>query len=179
MIIFEFLPNPIGKDIEGEWIKFLNNGSAPVDLSGWSVKDASGKIFKFSKSAAVAPGGYFQLDYSQSKISINNNGETLFLYDAGGKLIDKAEYAGAAPEGKPLIRRGNYFVFAGAEEKEEAAPAFNGSAAKELAYSEGAVLNSGREFQSPVLLICFLFALVLSVFFIYVFKNIKNSEEVD
>ena len=44
VLISEFLPNPPGKDADGEWIELLTRNQA-VDLSGWVLKDASGKSF--------------------------------------------------------------------------------------------------------------------------------------
>ncbi|NCO15246.1 hypothetical protein COW77_02285 [Candidatus Wolfebacteria bacterium CG18_big_fil_WC_8_21_14_2_50_39_7] len=120
MLINEFFPNPVGKDADGEWIELFNNGQETVNFSGWQIKDASGKTFIFSgqggsatggKNQELGPAGYLLLDYKTTKISLNNNGETLFLYDQNGALIDKAEFTGSAPEGKSLIRKNNQFVF--------------------------------------------------------------------
>jgi hypothetical protein len=189
MIINEFLPNPAGKDTDGEWIEFFNNGSAPVNLRGWVVKDASGKNFKFAKEVLVEPGGYFKLDYSQSKISLNNAGEKLFLYDASGKLADKAEYSGSAPEGNSLARRGDAFVFTesptpGSANVFSAKKNAESSAPKDILeenidYSEASVLSSGREFSVPVLFICFFIAFILSAVFIYVLNNINDEADID
>ena len=104
MIINEFLPNPVGKDADGEWIKLFNDGKEAVDLFGWKIKDASGKIFVF-KNIKIAPAETLKLDYQTTKISLNNNGETLFLYDRNGDLIDKIEYGGTAAEGKIFTRQ--------------------------------------------------------------------------
>jgi len=110
MIISEFLPNPIGKDQEGEWIELFNNSDNAVNLSGWQIKDASGKTFTF-KNQIIAPYEYLVLDYKTTKISLNNDSETLFLYDAKANLVDKAAFAGIAPEGKSLIRQNGQFIF--------------------------------------------------------------------
>jgi hypothetical protein len=109
MIISEFLPNPIGKDAEGEWIELFNDSENAVNLNGWQIKDASGKTFFFKNK--IDPGEYLVFDYKTTKISLNNNTETLFLYDPKGNLIDKAEFVGAAPEGKSLIRQNSQFIF--------------------------------------------------------------------
>jgi hypothetical protein len=181
MTISEFLPNPAGKDADGEWIEFFNNGSEPANLKGWIVKDASEKTFKFAKETPVEPGGYFKLDYSQSKISINNSGEKIFLYDASGKLADKAEYSGSAPEGNSLARRGDTFVFTesptpGSANVFSAKKGAENSAPKDILeenidYSEALVLNSGQGFGFPVLFTCFFVAFVLSAVFIYVLRS--------
>ncbi len=99
MIISEFLPNPVGKDTDGEFIELFNDGLKPTNLSGWKIKDASAKTFTF-KNQTLEAGEYLTLPYKTTKITLNNDAETLYLYDPSGKLIDKAEFSGAAPEGK-------------------------------------------------------------------------------
>ena len=103
MIIKEFLPNPVGNDKEGEYIKLFNDSDSAVNLSGWQIKDASGKSFKLS--GGLAGWQELSLPYSQTKISLNNNGEKLFLYDATGKLVDELGYTESAREGE-IIGRG-------------------------------------------------------------------------
>ena len=103
MLIKEFLPNPIGQDADGEYIKLFNDGNLPVNLAGWSVKDASGKTFNLSGS--LDGGKELLLPYLQTKVSLNNNGEQIFLYDNAGKLIDELSYSGQAEEGKIIYKR--------------------------------------------------------------------------
>ena len=110
MVINEFLPNPVGKDADGEWIELFNNNAA-ANIDGWQIKDASGRIFYLK--GVIEPNEYLVLDYKTTKISLNNDGETLFLYDQNGRLIDKAEYSGKVPEGKSLVRQGDKFIFTG------------------------------------------------------------------
>lgn len=102
MLIKEFLPNPAGKDTESEYIKLFNNGPEAVLLNGWSLKDASGKIYKLSGSLDSEK--ELVLPYSQTKIALNNNGEQVFLYDGAGKLIDELSYSGQASEGQTIQR---------------------------------------------------------------------------
>ncbi|MDP3999462.1 MAG: lamin tail domain-containing protein [bacterium] len=102
MVIKEFLPNPVGSDQEGEYIKIFNDSPAAVLLNGWSLKDASGKTFKLigsldSQKELVLP-------YSQTKIALNNNGEQIFLYNSSGKLIDQLSYTGQASEGQIIVK---------------------------------------------------------------------------
>lgn len=110
MVINEFLPNPVGKDTEGEFIELFNNSQETVSLTGWKLKDVSGKTFTL-KNQPIGQAEYLVLDYKTTKISLNNSGETLFLYDQNGNLIDKAEFTGSAPEGESLARQGEKFVF--------------------------------------------------------------------
>lgn len=110
MIISEILPNPIGKDADGEWIEIFNGGSAPLNLGGWSIKDASGKTFRF-KDGVLRQGEYAVFDYKTTKISLNNQGEKLELYDAGGSLADEFEFSGVPKEGWSVARVGSGVTF--------------------------------------------------------------------
>lgn len=97
------MPNPVGADKDGEYIKIFNDGTSGVSLAGWKVKDASGK--SFSLAGSLKSGQELTLPYSQTKINLNNNGETVYLYDDAGKLVDKLSYGGTAEEGKIVMRQ--------------------------------------------------------------------------
>lgn len=103
MIIKEFLPNPVGSDKEGEYIKIFNDSDKPVNLAGWKLSDASKK--EFALSGIIKSKNELVLFSSQTKISLNNNGETVFLTDAKGIQIDKLGYTGAAEEGKIISKQ--------------------------------------------------------------------------
>lgn len=172
MIISEFLPNPIGKDTDGEWIKLFNDAVVTVNLDGWQIKDASGKTFSF-KQTAINPGEYLTLDYKTTKISLNNNGETLFLYNASGNLVDKAEYAGSAVEGKNLIRQNNgQFVFVGqtTKEKIDAVITQNVAAVQNIENPHGSLIGTGFNYTN--LFIGFFLALAVSFVFVFISKKI-------
>ncbi|MEK7555572.1 MAG: lamin tail domain-containing protein [Patescibacteria group bacterium] len=99
MVISEFLPNPVGKDTEGEWVKLFNDGKEEVNLGQWHLKDASGKVFYF-KDIDIKPGEYLSFGYQTTKIPLNNNDETLFLFDKNNNLIDQLGFSGAINEGE-------------------------------------------------------------------------------
>lgn len=99
--IKELLPNPVGRDAEGEWIKLINKGEEKIDLSGWQIKDASGKVFTFS-SKQMLPEGELRLMFSDTRISLNNDGDKVILYDSGGKELDSLNY-GAVSEGETVL----------------------------------------------------------------------------
>lgn len=103
VLISEFLPNPAGKDADGEWIELFNSGTEPVDLSGWVLKDASGKSFSLD-GYRIAPAEYLVLNSKTTKIGLNNGGETLFLYRSGDRK-DQAEFSGTAGEGISVSRK--------------------------------------------------------------------------
>ncbi len=155
IIIDEFLPNPVGKDAEGEWIKLFNNENKQINLLGWKLKDASGKIFVF-KNKTIGAGEYLVLDYKTTKISLNNNGETIFLYDQNGKLISQLGYEGVAEEKKIFSQQG----------------------AKELSASiinpilNNQTISAAQKFDFGNLFVGVFLALVLAFSFIFIFKKI-------
>ncbi len=103
MIIKEFLPNPIGADKDGEYIKIFNDSDKVVNLSGWKISDASNKSFNLS--GTIKPKEDLVLFSSKTKISLNNNGETISLFDSNNKLVNKLGYIGTADEGKIITHQ--------------------------------------------------------------------------
>ncbi len=103
VVIESLLPNPVGPDRGAEWIELTNRGTDAVNLSGWSLKDASGKVFVLS--GTLAPQGGIKLQDPQTKITLNNDTDTIYLYDRSGGLIDKLSYENPA-EGEIVARGG-------------------------------------------------------------------------
>lgn len=102
MIIQEFLPNPIGDDKIGEYILLFNDGSGPISLAGWRIKDRAGVVSTLSETLDAKKA--LNLPYARTKIALNNSGERIFLYDGAGNLIDNLGYAEQAKEGQ-IIKR--------------------------------------------------------------------------
>lgn len=97
MVYFkEALPNPVGRDTEGEWIKLINTGDAAAELAGWSITDAGGKVFFLGalKNPTVLPGEELTLPYSVTRVSLNNDGDTLTLKTESGEAVDTLTYEG-------------------------------------------------------------------------------------
>jgi hypothetical protein len=88
----EILPNPkSGSD--GEYIEIANSGSEPVDLRGWKIKDASkSKGYQFKEYSILNPGEYLTMYQLDSKISLNNSNETVYLYDPHNELASSATF---------------------------------------------------------------------------------------
>ena len=40
--ISEWLPNPKGKDADGEWFELVNTGDTDINLSGWRIAAGGG-----------------------------------------------------------------------------------------------------------------------------------------
>lgn len=156
VLIKEFLPNPVGKDADGEYIKIFNDGDKAVILNGWSVKDASGKTF--SLSGSLDNGKELSLFYSQTKISLNNNGETIFLYDSAGKLVNELSYTGQAEEGHIITRIMN-----------------SESGIEEIGYGQ---LNSNNNPAPAVFLTGFLAAAILAGIGLYLVLQLERKLDI-
>jgi len=79
IVISEFLPNPQGKDKNQEWIEIYNDNQFIVELTGWQIKDQQGKTFTFPEKTFLSPKKYLILTASTTKISLNNEKDTLYL----------------------------------------------------------------------------------------------------
>jgi hypothetical protein len=98
-----------------EWIELYNPGSSPIDLKGWHLDD-SGDI-QIALEGIIAPRSYFLLERTDDSTvadrsadliytgCMNNSGETLWLKDPNGSVIDSANAAGGAwPAGSASSR---------------------------------------------------------------------------
>jgi hypothetical protein len=88
----EIFPNP-KKDSSEEYIEIKNESGESVDLYRWTLRDGSktGKYI-FKNHTIVEPGKYFAIYKSQSKLSLNNSSETVYLYDPRNNLASNISY---------------------------------------------------------------------------------------
>ncbi|GEM_PF-2171850 len=92
--------------VSEEWIEIYNDDDSPVDLANWTIADATGSATLTTESFVVNPGEYAIL--SQSDIAdrfscavlvaegwryLNNDGDSIRLYDSFGNLVDSAFYS--------------------------------------------------------------------------------------
>jgi len=94
-----------------EWVEIVNVGASPVDLASYRISDASAATdFRFALTGMIGPGEvkvYYGSDVvawqaangvSQLGLSLNNAGDTVFLYKVTGTDIladDTRTYAAA------------------------------------------------------------------------------------
>ncbi len=100
--INEWLPNPIGKDTEGEWVEIFNSGGETVNLTGWYLQAKSKTTF--SLFGEIEPREFLVFQKPELKVSLNNTDGRVFLFDNQSRLIDSQEFLGLAPEGKSYGR---------------------------------------------------------------------------
>lgn len=93
IFISEFLPDPVGDDIN-EWIELYNGGDSAVDLVGWQIDDAEGgsKPYKFITGTKIEAKGYLLLPRSQTKIALNNTFDSVRLIDAKSVVYQRIDY---------------------------------------------------------------------------------------
>jgi hypothetical protein len=120
---------------QDEWIELHNPGSEPIDLSGWVLTD--GGDINVALSGMIPAYSYYLLERTDNttiadiladKIyrgSLKNSGETLWLKDPTGTVIDSANQAGDGwPAGNSSTRAsmerrggsdsfGNWVTFSG------------------------------------------------------------------
>ena len=97
-------PGPDPDNPNGEWVDLVNDGSAPVDLTGFTLKDEANHIYTFPE-VLVQPGQVVRLYSGQGHNSQDalywgfrgdsvwsNNGDTAYLRDPSGRLVDSSTY---------------------------------------------------------------------------------------
>jgi len=92
--IKELLPNPVGNDKDGEWIKLINTGDEITSIGKWKIFDVAEKAFVFNANQELPAGGEITLDYALTKITLNNDGDTITLVNNKGEVVDALTYSG-------------------------------------------------------------------------------------
>ncbi|MFL5347220.1 MAG: lamin tail domain-containing protein [Hyalangium sp.] len=108
VILNEIMANEPGSDTGGEYIELVNVGGSPVDLSGWTLWDATSSRHTFASGTSLAAGKAIVVFASAANIptglsnavaastgtlSLNNTGDTVTLKNAAGTTITSYTYA--------------------------------------------------------------------------------------
>jgi len=93
--INEFIPNPVGNDPDNEWIELINLDSEIIDLSDWQISDnaTSTKPFTIPEATLIQPNELLLFKRPQTKIALNNNGDTVKLFYPNADLSQEINYA--------------------------------------------------------------------------------------
>lgn len=92
-----------GNGAYGDWIELYNPGENPVDLSGWTLSDDKDDPGRWTFPEGTVLEEYLIVfadladtqdaaGYCHTSFALKTNGETLYLYDAQGDLVDKLKY---------------------------------------------------------------------------------------
>jgi hypothetical protein len=115
ILINEILPSPKGSDETEEWIEIFNQNDFEVDLSGWKIFDTAGKTttFIFPAETKISAKGFLVLSRPTTKITLNNDGDTLNLIQPNNNTVDKVSFE-KAPIGQSYNRLGNSWTWSDA-----------------------------------------------------------------
>ncbi|KPJ71668.1 hypothetical protein AMJ50_00835 [Parcubacteria bacterium DG_74_3] len=96
----ELLPSPLGSDAEEEWIEIFNQNNFEVNLYSWQIVDVVGRTntYIFSEETLIAPQSFLVLSRPTTKITLNNSGDGLRLFNPNKELLDEVNYERAFPE---------------------------------------------------------------------------------
>lgn len=108
----ELYPNTSGKDETEEFIELENVGDAAVDLAGWQLSDASGKTFAAKTGTSVAPHAFLALSRDVTKLTLNNDDDSVTLTAPDGTVVDTRSYA-KAKKGSSLVLVSAEWVWSG------------------------------------------------------------------
>lgn len=96
VVITEFLPNPVGSDIDGgEWIELFNTGTEDVSLLGWMLDDESGGStpYVFEDDVVIAAGGYVVITNDVTALQLNNTTDQVRLMHHDETVVDQVGYS--------------------------------------------------------------------------------------
>jgi len=95
-IIFnEILPSPDGPDAENEWIELYNQNDFEVDLNNWTIQDTTGSAKTYALNAKIPALGYLVLKRPETKITLNNDGDGLNLFNPNEEIVDSVDFGKA------------------------------------------------------------------------------------
>lgn len=96
----ELFPNPASPQTDSvdEFIEIYNPNAFSVDLSGWKLRDESGEEF-IIKGKTIEPYSRLAVFVTESKITLNNSGDSMQLVDPNGQVSDESMNYGVAEEG--------------------------------------------------------------------------------
>ena len=79
-------------DAQQEYIELYNSSSDIFSLSGYTLSDASNKVYTFGSGALLSSKIFTAFSRPETKILLNNTNETIFLKNPQGQVIDSISY---------------------------------------------------------------------------------------
>jgi len=195
VFINEILPSPTGPDETEEWIEIYNSNNSEVDISGWQIQDAKGKIksYSFPAGTKISPQGFLVLSRPTTKVTLNNDGDGLNLIQPDGKIIDTVSFE-KAPQGQSYNKTGDGWIWSDnltpgsvntipsqeSDSEEEEIEGIVGSPGKELESNKKGLAAIGQQFSaSPrslaILLFALFVALISALLILFLKKKIKTD----
>lgn len=107
VVINEALPNPTGSDETGEFIELYNPNSVEVLLEEYKIDDAEGgsRPYKLPSGTSISAKGYLAFDRPDSKITLNNDKDSVRFLSPDDEVIDEVSYDSVPKEGAAFARK--------------------------------------------------------------------------
>lgn len=83
------------KGLGGDWVELYNGSEREIDLTGWHLTDKLEEPKRWALRGTVKAGEYLLV--KEESFSLSASGETLYLYDEEGTLIDCFTFAALEP----------------------------------------------------------------------------------
>lgn len=109
----EIFPDPSSPqtDSEDEFIEIYNPTDTAADLSGWKLVDEAGNEFLI-KDYMVEPLQRISFYPTETKITLNNTGDSIKLINPNGEVVDESDNYGSAKEGLSWSKIGGSWQWA-------------------------------------------------------------------
>lgn len=92
VVIESLLPDPVEPDREFEEVTLKNKGGSPVPMAGWILRDAGGRVWTLVSLGTIGSGESKAIRRNGMPMSLNNNGDKIFLIDSGNQERDRFFY---------------------------------------------------------------------------------------
>ncbi len=102
LVIESLLPDPVGDDIDLEEVTIHNAGSASVAMSGWFLKDESGRVWTLAGLGTIAAGQSATVRRNHMPMSLNNTADIVSLIAPDNSIADSVSYS-STQEGTKIL----------------------------------------------------------------------------
>ncbi len=101
-VIKSALPNPIGSDTNNEIITLFYSGTESLTIENWQLDDEEGGSKPFTiPTQTLEPNSELVINNQESKISLNNDEDTVRLFNPDGDINSELAYK-SSKEGEPI-----------------------------------------------------------------------------
>jgi len=97
VLLNELMINVSGEDSQGEWVELVNLEDREVNLIGWQIADLKDN-YLFSEDTLLAAQEYLVVSRAESKITLNNSEDNIYLLNPKGEIVSGVSYPKAAED---------------------------------------------------------------------------------
>ena len=94
--ILSLLPNPAGEDRDLEEVELRNNTGTAIPVTGWFLRDASGRVWTLASLVQLPAGGASTIRRNGMAMSLDNSGDTIELLNEVGGVVHRVTYGATA-----------------------------------------------------------------------------------